>query len=147
MGLLDVDVVYQEQHARLPVVMVKGSGRTLLERDWLSRIHLDWQSVFNVDEHTLSNVLENHQLLFEPGSGKLSGYTAKIVVDSHVPPKFCKARPVPYALRKHVEEELECLQQQDILEPVIFQWRIQEGVSWGAADPPFRLSDYVMMDC
>ena len=79
-GQLDVDVVYREQHTRLPVVVVKGSGLTLMGRDWLSRIRLNWQSVFSVSGHTLSDVLENNPSLFEPGLGSLSGYILQLHV-------------------------------------------------------------------
>ena len=65
-GQLDVEVVYREQHVILPVMVVKRSSSTLMGRDWLSHIRLDWQSLFNVNGHTLSDVLENHQSLLEP---------------------------------------------------------------------------------
>ena len=41
-------------------------------------------------------------------------------MDPEAYPRFCKARSVPYAMRTHVEEELERLQRVGIIEPIQF---------------------------
>ena len=46
------------------------------------------------------------------------GFEAKINVDSQAKPKFCKARPVPYAYRDKVEKEIERLVSLGIMEPI-----------------------------
>ena len=43
-GYLDMTVTYGEQSATLPLLVVAGQGPTLLGRDWLTRICLDWSS-------------------------------------------------------------------------------------------------------
>ena len=40
-GCCNVNVEYNGQSAQLPLLVVGGSGRTLLGRDWLSQIRLD----------------------------------------------------------------------------------------------------------
>lgn len=52
--------------------------------------------------------------------GTLKGFKAKICVDPEAHPKFCKARPVPYAMRGLVDKELERLQAEGTIEPVQF---------------------------
>ena len=42
----------------------------------------------------------------------------KIELKDNVSPRFCKARPVPYAIREEVEREIERLVEQGIYEPV-----------------------------
>ena len=42
----------------------------------------------------------------------------KLLVDSTEHPRYCKARPVPYAMRDKVEAELQRLQEQGVIEPV-----------------------------
>ena len=42
-GKVDVEVQYQEQQAKLPLIVVEGKGASLFGRDWLSAICLDWK--------------------------------------------------------------------------------------------------------
>ena len=58
--------------------------------------------------------------MFKDELGQVQGATAKFHVNSDCQPKFCKARPVPYALRAKVEAELDRLEKEGILEPVKF---------------------------
>lgn len=51
-----------------------------------------------------------HNDVFKPGLEELKGVRAKLYVDQTVQPRFLKPRPVPFALRKKVDEELDCLQ-------------------------------------
>ena len=45
------------------------------------------------------------------------------VIDPSIKPKFCAARPVPYALRDELEEELARMQKERIIKPVAqSQW-------------------------
>ncbi len=50
--------------------------------------------------------------------GTVKGFKAKTHVDAKTPPKFSKARSVPYFYREKVEQELDRLVQENILEPV-----------------------------
>ena len=70
--------------------------------------------------HTLDSDLDTHQELFTPGLGTLKGHKAKIIVEAGAQPRFYKARTVPHALRRKVEEELMRLEQEDIIKPVQF---------------------------
>ena len=53
--------------------------------------------------------------MFEEGLGKLEGYPAKLHVDKDAKPIFCKAQPVPYAMR---EKELDRLVEEGTLKSV-----------------------------
>ena len=68
--------------------------------------------------HPVDALLSRHRKLFEDGLGTLQGYEAKMYVDPQAILKFCKARPVPYAMRGKVEEELHRLVHEGILEPI-----------------------------
>ena len=56
--------------------------------------------------------------LFGPGLGCLKNEMFSIEVDATIPPKFCKARPVPYAMREKVSLELDRLLDEKIIIPV-----------------------------
>ena len=115
-----MSVVYKEQeYDDLPLLVVAGNGPTLLGRDWLERIRLDWHNLYQVRPQSLvEGVLLDYQQLFEESLGTLNGYRASFQVDPVIKPKFCKARTVPYAICSLVEEELDRLISSGTLEPV-----------------------------
>jgi len=67
---------------------------------------------------TLDKVLNKHVLLFKEGLGMLKDGTVKLQVNQNVPPKFFKARSIPFALKGKVEAELESLEATGIISPV-----------------------------
>ena len=139
LGTANVSVTYQNQHKILPVVVVKGDGPSLLGRNWLKHICLDWSEIKQI--HTLSSVgstldsiLEKYNDVFKDELGTLNGFRAKIYVDDRAQPKFFKPRPLPYRLREKVEIELERLHNDGIIEPVQFS-------KWAAPIVPVLKSD------
>ena len=48
LGAITVDVQYHKQSATLSLVVVRGSGPTLLGRDWLQKITLNWKGIHQV---------------------------------------------------------------------------------------------------
>ena len=137
LGQLEVEVQYGAQRARLPLCVVHGTGSSLLGRDWLQHLCLDWPSICqvqSVEQTAVNSVLDRHKNVFREELGTLQGFEAKIYVDPTAKPVFCKARSVPYAMKVKVEEELERLVKQGILEPVEF-------AEWAAPIVPVVKSD------
>ena len=118
MGTTEVDVSYQGQSATLPLVVVKGQGPTLLGRNWLGKIRLNWGEIHYTRSPGLHQLLGEYEEIFQEGLGTFRGYEAKIEVDPAATPRFCKARPIPYAMRSKVEDELTRLVAEGTLEPV-----------------------------
>ena len=87
----------------------------LLGRDWLEKLNLDWSTIFKVYHvPAVENILVQYEVLFEKGYGhKL--YKASIQVREGAQPQFLKARPVPYALKEKVEQELQRLEDEGII--------------------------------
>ena len=70
-----------------------------------------------------SALLTRHEAVFREELGELHGFEAKILVDPEAQPRFCKARPLPYAFREKIEKELTRLTEEGIPEPVQFaEW-------------------------
>ena len=88
-GCADVEVKYAGQQVTLPLYVVQGKGPSLFRRNWLEFIRPEWESINLVKSPPLEQVLEKHKAAFQDGLG------------------ICKARRVPYAMRKLVKEELE----------------------------------------
>ena len=61
-------------------------------------------------------VVDRHPDVFNDELGRIKDVTAKIQVDPTFQPKFFRHRPVPYALRTKVEEELDRLEKSGIIE-------------------------------
>ena len=46
-GRVAIKVEHLEQEEQLPLVVVAGEGPSLLGRDWLSKLKLDWKTIFS----------------------------------------------------------------------------------------------------
>ena len=103
-------------------------------RNWLAKIKLDWKNIHRLQEASLEDMLDRHKQVFLTDLGNMKGYTAKIFVEKEATPKYCKARPVPYAMRERVEEELDSLVKEGTLEPV-------QHSDWAAPIVPVVKSD------
>ena len=103
-----------------------GNAPCLLGRDLLSSLKLNWEEIFYTVptyEIKLNNLLKEYKDIFAEELGTLEGYYANIKLKEGAKPKYVKARPVPYALRKSIEDELERQVREGILEPVeISEW-------------------------
>ena len=120
LGCCSVNIHYQGQTGEMPLLIVGGSGPTLLGRDWLGCIRLNWGEIHQVHLNSLQKVLRRYPSVFQEGLGTLKGFQAKIYVDPDAPPRFYPARSIPYAYREMVEQELQRLQENGTIEPVDF---------------------------
>ena len=134
LGKSTVLVRHGGAEAKLPLIVVEGNGPSLLGRNWLEQLRLDWQAVHKLYESALDQVLQKHQEVFNPGLGTLQGYEAKIHMDANAQPRFHKARSVPYSMKVLVEKELDRLEEEGIIEPVTFS-------DWAAPIVPVLKAD------
>lgn len=106
-GSIHVHALYQTQLAYLDLLMVAGEGPSLLGRDWLECLKLDWHSnKYTSTASRLQDVLDKHSRVFGEDLDHIKGTPATIHVNPNHTPRFYKARPVPYSLRSKVENEL-----------------------------------------
>ena len=89
-GEAAVQVQYQNQQEDLNLVVVKGNGPSLLGRDWLQKIRLNWAEVRSVNavNTTLEHALAKHSNLFKDELSTIKGATGKLHVDSNAKPRF-----------------------------------------------------------
>ena len=83
LGTATVTVGYQDQEEQLSLLVVEGNDPSLLGRDWLHRIRLNWKELHHLQPSppvTLADVLNQHAEL-----GTVKGRTARIHVDPEVP--------------------------------------------------------------
>jgi len=137
-GVGAVAVEYRNQKLELPITVVKGHVPNLMGRDWLDQLKLKWEELFPVSaavqkleeaQPSIANLLKEFPEVFTEELGCLKGFKVHIPVADDVQPKFYKARPVPYAMRARVDEELDKLEKQGV-------WNRVQYSRWAAPIVP-----------
>lgn len=72
--------------------------------------------------------------------GTLRDIKASIIVKPDVPPKFCKHRPLQFAIKERVEKELKRLEEANIISPV-------KDSEWAAPIVPVEKRDQSLCLC
>ncbi|XP_052754781.1 uncharacterized protein K02A2.6-like [Galleria mellonella] len=71
----------------------------------------------------LEKLIDQYREIFSEEIGEIRNYTVKFSLKENVTPIFIKARPVPFALKEKVENEIDRLEKAGILEKVTYsQW-------------------------
>ena len=79
----EVTVCHIGQQATLPLVVVKGDSPSLLGRNWLDALRLDWKENHLVGSmDLLRSLLDKCTEVFKEGLGELKGHEAKIHVQT-----------------------------------------------------------------
>jgi len=92
LGKLMVKVEKDEAILTLPLLVVKGSGMALMGRDWLQKLKLDWENIFNFyPTLSLQQVLDCHKSVFIDELGTFNKAKVKFFLKDNVEPQFLKA--------------------------------------------------------
>ena len=115
LGMFTTEANTNQQTKCLPVVVVRGGNlprHPLLGRNWLGKIQLDWKKICK--QGTLNRITSGNDLkkrypgVFDMTSSEpMKNFKATLRVGDNVKPIVKKARPVPFAKRQAVEEELQ----------------------------------------
>ncbi len=78
---------------------MQGAGLTLLGRNWLRHIRLNWGQIsinsVAVDSSLLSTLKKNFLAIFDEDLGTVRAHKAKLSVTKEAKPRFYGPRPVP----------------------------------------------------
>ena len=66
----------------------------------------------------LPEIMERHADVFKEELGLMDQFAAKLVVKPGARPRFCRPRPIPFALKGAIERELDRLEETGVLEKV-----------------------------
>lgn len=116
-------VRYGTRESKLNILVVDGKGPSILGRDFLSKFHLTFAQVNNINTSTkssLDQLLHKFGVLFSGELGKYTQNKVKLELNPECTsrPIFCKPRTVPYAFREQVNAELDRLEQLGVISPV-----------------------------
>ena len=146
-GIADVTVVAKtgSKHV-LPLMVVPGNGPSLLGRNWLSTLQLDWSAIHHMNTTSstqnpqLRALLKKHSAGFSDTHQAIKTNVAKIYADDNAVTKYFKARSLPYVMRDMVDKELDRLLAEDIIEPVQYS-------DWAAPVVPVMKADKMVRLC
>lgn len=117
-GKCKVTVEYKGQQAQADIFVVAGQGPSLLGRNILQHIKLDWVSICKVHcpaQKALSSLLNSYGAMFSDQLGTFVNHKAKL----HLSPcPTFEPLSFPFALKTEVEKELDKLVSSGVLEPV-----------------------------
>lgn len=118
-GKLEAMVKLGDKERQLPLFVVKGACPTLFGRSWMKAFKLGIAQTegVNVVKSTEDLVSQYHEV-FSEQLGTFHGVTASISVQKGAKPRFVKARPIPFALRDRVFEELQRMEREGVIKPV-----------------------------
>jgi hypothetical protein len=115
--------------------------QNLFGRNWLTSIRLNWQNINIIEsDKEIQDLIQKHPHLFRSELGTLQGVEANIFITPNSQPRFYKPRPVAYAFKSKVEQELDCLQKEGVISPVQFS-------DWAAPIVPVIKSDGSIRIC
>ena len=123
LGEMYCDIVYKGKQYSLPILVANYDAKpTLLGKNWLRHIKLEWGEIFcipkgdalNADSQ-LNDLLSKHSELFTESYEGMRGLEAHITMRDDTRSVFVKARRVPYALKEQVERELDKLERNGVI--------------------------------
>jgi hypothetical protein len=120
LGEINVNVKHNEKmYKNMRLIVVKGNKPSLLGRDWLQEVKLNWENVFQLaGENKVNRLLNKYETVFTPSTDGIKNLRAHVTLKENGVCVFQKPRPVPYAMIDDVEAEYKRLIEAKILEPV-----------------------------
>ena len=125
------------------MIVVPGHSPSLMGRNWLEHIQLDWPTLSKTEQPVKLNqiqIIKQHEAVFNSNMGLFKSFKVDIPIDTSATPKFCKARPVPHALKEKIDVELDHLVKEGIYEPV-------EYSKWASPTVPVKKADITVRLC
>ena len=108
-----------EASRQIVLVVVGGDGPSLFGWNWLNYIRLNWSNIAavrSVNTKPLYTLMQQYQSLFAEGLGTVTPYKATLQVPPDATPRFFKPRPVLFAIKEAIGQELDRREQQGIIE-------------------------------
>eukprot|EP00731_Ephydatia_muelleri_P019546 Em0012g371a len=120
LGEAELQVQYGGRRYELLLRVVKEDGPSLIGRDWLQQIKLDWSAMCHwispsQSDQMVKMLMRKYADVFKAELGTMKGVKAKLVLKAGVVPRFIRPRPIPFALKEAVEQEIRHLEEQGIL--------------------------------
>ena len=129
-GEMSVKVSHKSEQQSLSLTVVAQDGPALLGRNWLSHVMLDWKTISAVyakRSSELETLITTYADVFKDELGTIEfedeyGVRQPMKVRLHIrpqaKPKFCRPRPLPFAIKGAIDQELDRLESSGIIQKV-----------------------------
>ena len=142
LGKIDVKIEYKNKKKKCSIVIVPREDDTvLMGRDLMEIFEfqiVELNSVTLGDK--IMNLKKEFKLLFEDKLGNFKGEPVHLRTKADVKPIFMKPRPIPFAFKKQVEDELDRFITAGVIERV-------ENSEWGTPLVPVLKADGTIRVC
>jgi len=119
-GEIEVDVQYESQVKKLPLVIVQQDSPPLMGRNWLREINLNWTLIKVIKNGGLDELLKRYSGLLCGTLGTVKGPKIELKMKEGAQPIYYKPRSVPYAMKEKIDSELDRLETLGIIEKVSY---------------------------
>ena len=160
LGEAELQVQYGGRRYELLLRVVKEDGPSLIGKDWLQQIKLDWSAMCHwitpsQSDQMVKTLMHKYADVFKAELGTMKGIKAKLVLKAEVVPKFIRPRPIPFALKEAVEQELRHHEEQGILRRITHSsWAApivvvpkKDGRVRLCGDYKMTINQYLEVDC
>ncbi|XP_075539754.1 uncharacterized protein LOC142574591 [Dermacentor variabilis] len=128
LGELALQVCHKGVTVKCALTVLDCAGPSLCGRDLIQRLNSAGAPVVSFlensaatndsSESSVNSIFNDYNDVFSEELGLIKGPPASLHMKEGAVPKFCKARPIPYALRERVSLELDRLVSVGVLSPV-----------------------------
>ena len=141
LGELTVSVSYGKYMGTHTLYVVEGNGPSLLGRDCLHYMPLDWASIRIVSgvDLKVDKLVQKYPQVFQ-GLGTVKHYKAVLHLKPGTVLQFCCPHPLPFSIREQVENEIDRLVEKGVLQKMDFS-------DWATPIVPVPKSDGSIRIC
>lgn len=127
-GKIDATFTYKNENFEGTLHILKEKVDSILGRDMIRKLQLDFSEIHHLDNDIsksdyklkITELIKEFQDLFVDKIGEIPKFKAELKLQNNYgTPIFMRPRPVPYALRDRIENEIDRLESLGIIEKVI----------------------------
>ncbi|XP_026687880.1 uncharacterized protein K02A2.6-like [Diaphorina citri] len=145
-GVVFVNCAYKSQWFIGKLYVLNEDVDPIFGRDWMREVNLDWSEINAVsitdknDVSKLDRLLTDYSYVFQSKIGPVPNIKLHLDLKPDVKPVFIKPRPIPYARKQKIEDELEHMEKSGIITKV-------EHSDWGTPIVPVDKPDGSVRIC
>lgn len=130
LGTIKGKVSYRDTNSVLDLFVLPSDSNTpIIGREWLRNLNMIQEggdkeeanvlTIYAISDRTMASLLKEFDSVFSGKLGTFKGGKLSLLLKPNAVPTFYKPRPVPFAMRKPLDKELERLASENIIEKIV----------------------------